>query len=459
LTRTVLLSCFIGVSLCASAHAAEYSLDDLYALALKQSEKIKISSEEVYVSETTMEKAKSVLFPTLTAYGSHTKYDKSIEREGGLITQPENSSAWGLRLNQSMSVSGKEITAFKIAKNIIERTKYDLLAVKEDYMLTVVRAYYDLLRARKLVEITQADVDRLTKYRDAARSRLKVGEATKTAVLRAEAELSGAQSDLIKSRNLLKFARASLARVVGLEGQEFDVKEGPSAGATDGLDDYCTPLTAECLKEKAWTQRAELKSLETQRTIAERTIKFTYGAYWPTLSVEGVYARLSQSPDPGIQPGESTYGGLRLNFPFFEGGLRAAEVNEARARKRQVDYAYQDAKKSIGLEVDGAFLDLITQKGVLSSLEDQLGFANDNYSAVLKQFQNGLASSIDVIDANTLLVTAQRQLAEAVYSYQQAALKVKRATGTLLDSIVGKGLRPQDKAEGLPILAQGETSP
>lgn len=60
---------------------------------------------------------------------------------------------------------------------------------------------------------------------------------------------------------------------------------------------------------------------------------------------------------------------------------------------------------------------------ILKSLEDQLTFARDNYNATSKQFEFGLANSIDVVDANTLLVTSERQLAD---------LRLKRATGTLL---------------------------
>ena len=57
-----------------------------------------------------------------------------------------------------------------------------------------------MLRAKKAFEITSPNVERLTKYRDAAAIRLKVGEVTKTTLLRAEAELSGAQSEEDKGK-------------------------------------------------------------------------------------------------------------------------------------------------------------------------------------------------------------------------------------------------------------------
>jgi len=84
------------------------------------------------------------------------------------------------------------------------------------------------------------------------------------------------------------------------------------------------------------------------------------------------------------------------------------------------------------MEVDGAYLGMITQKGSLAYLTDQLRFAKDNYYAVSRQFEVGLASSLDVMDANNLLVASEQQLAEATYTYQLSILKIKKATGSLL---------------------------
>jgi outer membrane protein len=126
---------------------------------------------------------------------------------------------------------------------------------------------------------------------------------------------------------------------------------------------------------------------------------------------------------------------VRLTFPLFEGGLRQAETQEAMARKRQAEYTLSDLKKSIGVDVENAYLDYIAQKGILKSSGDQVAFARDNYNAVSKQFDFGLAQSIEVMDANTVLVTAETQFIQALYNYQQSVIRLKRVTGTLLQSI------------------------
>jgi outer membrane protein len=73
-----------------------------------------------------------------------------------------------------------------------------------------------------------------------------------------------------------------------------------------------------------------------------------------------------------------------------------------------------------------------TQKGTLKFLNDQLVFAEDNFNGVLRQYDNGLATSLDVMDANALLLSSEKNAAEALYGYSLAYLRVKKANGTLL---------------------------
>jgi outer membrane protein len=439
--KQIITALFIILLSFTHCYAAEYTLEDLYKIALATSERIKISAEELVIAEKTKDKAMSLLMPRLSAIGGYARYNDSKATDSGSYIQPLDRTGFEIRVDQSASLGGREITAFRITKEGIQKSKYDLYSVKEGYMLNVTAAYYDALRTDKLTQIAQANVERVKKYRDAAATRLKVGEITKTVLLRAEAELSGAQSELLRTDNNYRLAKTILARIVGIDG-DYQLKEGyqPMDVAGGQLDAFviegCQAMNVECLKDKAVSERADLKALEVQKKIAEDQVTFTKGAYWPTLAVEGAYAKKDETRETGGLVKDSLYGGIRLSFPFFEGGLRVAEVQEAEAKKRQVEYVYSDLKKTIDVEVETAYLDHVTQKGLLKSLTDQYVFAKENYNSVSKQFDFGLASSLDVLDANTALLDAERQLANVIYLYQFSTLRLKRATGMLLSTIV-----------------------
>ncbi len=116
--------------------------------------------------------------------------------------------------------------------------------------------------------------------------------------------------------------------------------------------------------------------------------------------------------------------------------MRRAEVNQARAQLRQSELLYR-YRKNGDVEARTPISSDHT-KGNPEIASGQLAFAAENYNAVTRQFDFGLASSLDVLDANNLLVSAQRQLANAEYGYQLAIFRLKRTTGLLLAGLKNK---------------------
>jgi len=420
---------FLTLSGTVGAEQKVYTLEDLYVIALANSERIMISQENVRIAEANKDRAVSSLLPRLTGFSSYTKYTESKTTPQTVI-QPSDYTTWGARLDQSMYINGREITAYKIAGENIERTRYDYRAAQEDYLMSsqfgiqsVTAAFYEVLRTRKGIEIADSNVERLKKYRDAAVVRLKVGEVTKTTLLRAEGELSGALSEQIRARNAYELTRAQLVRVTGI-ASDFELREAPPQDPGE--------INLADLKNQALSTRSEMKSLELQRDIAEKNVTYVKGLYWPNLSLSAVYTAADQSPNSSTFNQESMFGGVTLTYPFFEGGLRRAEVSQARSQLRQAELLVKDTAKSVNVEVENAYLELITQRGIRKFVSDQLAFATDNYNAITRQFDFGLASSLDVIDANNLLVSSQQQMANADYGYQLAIFRLKRVTGVIL---------------------------
>ncbi len=415
-----------------AADAEEYTLSDLYQNALRNSEKIKFAQENLYIAKTGKDKAWSLLIPRLTAFGTYNHFSEQKVTISGVLIQPNESGNWGVRADESFSLSARELNALKIAGQNITKSEYDLDAIKSDFVLAVASAYYDTLKAKKALEIAAANMERLTQYRDSVGKRVKVGDLTKTALLRSEGELSGARSDYLKATNALKLTRAALIRITGIE-DEFRLRETsiPSENLP-GLDN---------LRNTALEKRSDLKSFDVQINMADEQVKYARGAFWPNLNLFAIYNATDQYPVSGSPTSqtlnrESILAGVGFTFPFFEGGLRVAELNEAKSRRRQAKLAYDDFKKSVDVELQSAYLDLQTQRGTLKFLEDQLAFAEDNYNAVIRQFDNGLALMLDVLDANSLLLSAEKNVAEALYNYQLADLRLKRTSGMLLPLVI-----------------------
>ena len=402
-----------------------YSLDELYALALKEAELIQLARENLFLAELNNRKARSVLIPRFSAFGSYRHYDEENRRED-VTLQPEWSSAYGIRLDQSFTLNGRELTAYQISKDLIEKETLDLAAVQEDLLIQTAEAYYDVLNAEKGLEIANANVTRLNTQRDSVAVRLELETVTRPDLLRVEAERSRAVTGQIQAQNAILLAKARLAAICGLEG-DFQLAE------TDiDAESVPDPILAEITAD-AMDQRTDIQALALEKRIADTTVKYTKGELWPSLAVEGVWANNDADPTSAAPVDETLYGGISLNFTLFDGGLRKANILESESRSRQAQLALDAAKKQVTVDANQVYLTYMASKSTLNAFEDELQFAKENFDAVNTQFEYGLANSVDVIDANTLLVTAEQQLTEAALRSRLALLQIDRVRGRLLN--------------------------
>ncbi|HEY9159465.1 MAG TPA: TolC family protein [Desulfomonilia bacterium] len=420
--KTALISivvCIIPISL----FSAEYSLQDVFNAALQNSEKIQYSMENLNIARIGKSKSLSVLMPRIVGYGTYVEYSKRQYDDYGYLTQPDSAGQWGIRADETLSLGLREFTALSMADTGIKKSSLDLDNTKEEFLLQVARAYFDTLKAEKQVEIARANLERLNKYKDMAEKRLKVGEITKTVLLRAQGELSGAQSDMVNAENAVNLIRAVLVRLTGIE-TDFKIKDQPVQDKElEGL---------QVLKDSAYENRSDLKSLEYMKKLALQQKSYAIGSYFPNITLSALYQRTDQSPGDINKVPETASVAAGFNFPLFVGGYRKADVDEAKAKYRQAELLYEDLKKNVSVEVETAWLEVNTQKQVIVFLTDQVSFARNNFFSITRQFEMGLASSIDVLDANTLLLTSERKLANELYALQIAQLRLKRSTGTLL---------------------------
>lgn len=401
------------------------SLQNLYRMALEQAEKIGIAEENLAIAENLRVQAMSVLVPSLSAVGRYTHYTEEKVMFGSVI-QPEWQGGYGLRIGQSFTLNGREISALRVAERGIDKSRADLNDIKERYLFSVAQGFYDVAKSRQAVAIAEANVQRLETHRNAVKSRLKLGDVPVTELYRTEAELSEAQAALIQANNNLQLNQALLGRLVGSD-TPLDITEDPADAPADTITDLNS------LKQTAQENRSDLKSLIYQEAMAEHTVNYTKGVYWPRVAVEAAWMRILQEPESYLD--ESAYVGVSLEMNLFDAGLRRAQVSDARSQKLQAELSRQDAERQVTVEIEQVWLFWKSQQEAARAYESQLRYATENYQAVTRLYEHGMANVVEVMDANTLLTTAQLQLSDAHYNVQLAVLGVERAAGTLLARI------------------------
>ena len=414
-------------SLVTVVHAEErtITLAEASRLAIAGYESVKLSEEDLYQAEAGIDKAISQILPTITADANYTKYSESAT-SGGFNVQPDNSSSFSVKLSQPLYSGGKEWSLWRQAKKKTVAGMSGLTAAKEEVVLDVSRIYYSVLKSKKTVEIKDAALKRALEQRKVAVARFQVGDVTKAIVLRAEADVAGAETELISAKKDLLVAKDKLARFLGISG-DFKTAEPDIQPAPQTSLDKLVSLSLE--------KRQDYIQSKIDEDIALEAINYAVGNFLPSLKLEGVYSRRDQEPKSTFFNEDSMYAGITFTYPIFEGGLRRAELNEAKSKKRQTEFKKMSLRKDIELEVREASHNLLAFNSIIESFKRQVLFAEENYNMVFKQFQYGISTNVDVIDANTTLVSGQRGLANAQYDYQLAILELKKKVGILLEEM------------------------
>jgi len=403
------------------------SLEEVYTKALEVNEQISIARENVNLARAEKNKALSVLFPILTGEANYTRRPDEILSPGGNVSRPKEERIYELRLKQPLYSGGRAMAAYQSAKEGIKENAEELRVVQENLLFDVATAYYNGLKAKKTLSLAQVEVERLERHQKASESRFNVGEVTKTVVLRAQAELSRARADLVRAEAEFKMAQDQLILLAKLP-PDFDVLDPPVP--------FLPPRTETDLIQMAYEKRPDLTASKIREGIFLNGIRFARGGFLPTLSLEGTYSKQNQDPKNQfffVKRDEQAT--LTLTLPIFEGGLRLAELREARSKARQAGLERTLLEDRIEVEVKTALRDLETVTSVLENFKDQVAFAQENFTLVEKQFVFGLATNIDVLDANSLLHEAQQQLSNTQYDRDLAILRLQKVVGIFLDHV------------------------
>lgn len=408
----------------AFAQGRTLTLDEAYSLAFEHHESIGIAREDINQARADLGKATARILPNLTAEGSYTVYSESKTSASGVLIQPESATNAEIRLTQPLYSGGREWATRRQARLQIQSGREGLEGAREAVMLDTARAYYGVLKALKDVEIKGAALKRAEERTKVAEARFRVGEVTRSAVLRAEAEEAGAEAELTRAGNTLKNAKVLLRRLTGVEGG-FTVAE-PAARPAPGAD-------PERLLATALQSRKDFRQRQLEQTAASEGINIAWAGFKPSLRLEGLYSWRDQEPQTTFFQEESTSGTLRLTYPIFEGFLRKAELGEARSRLREAELRTLSLRRSIEVQVNEAANNLGAISALIESFRRQAAFADEDYRMVFEQFKFGVATTLDVIDADTTLVSAESSLANAVYDLEIAKLELLYVTGTLLE--------------------------
>jgi len=249
----------------------------------------------------------------------------------------------------------------------------------------------------------------------------------KNDLLHAEVELANGKQALIRAQNAVELAKSSFNTV--LKHKIFTPVE-----VVDILN--YQPLKQsfeECLNVARQT-RPELKISSLRAEQAGKVVKVAQSDYFPTLSLVGNYSRYGDTASVSgsdYQNQESWYVMGVASWNFWEWGKTKFRVDASKAKENQALEATKELNDQITLEIKNAYLILQETESQIIVWQKVIEQAEENFRISEERYKERVATSTEVLDAQTLLTKAKSEYANALGDYNVNYAKLQRAMGTI----------------------------
>ena len=274
------------------------------------------------------------------------------------------------------------------------------------------------VKARRANVLLNQQLLRLVTERKAA------GMATSLDVTRAKVQLENERIRLVEARTAMGRSKLNLIRAMGIP---FEVK----LLLTDDLKlievPRQTPADAMLV---AMANRVELEAQARRQRLANLTLSSVKSERLPSLGGTADVGLV------GLQPGDvlTTHNlELLLSIPIFDGGQREGRISESRSQVRQEDIRAKDLRFQVTLEVREALLTLEAGKQQVAVAEEGRQHALLEVELARERFAVGVATNIEVTNAQTSLAIARDNVIQALFRFNASRVSLARAQGRLQD--------------------------
>ena len=335
------------------------------------------------------------------------------------VAGPFSYSTASASLSQTL-FSYQSIQQFRSARTAEQAAELSYKDTLDVITLTVGNAYLQVIEARSRIEAEEAQVQNAKALYDQALDEFQAGTSPRIDATRTEVQLHTEQYNLSVARNNFEVAKLSLGRAIGLPlGQVFEIADQlPYA-------DLSPPTVEDALK-MAYSSRNDFRSALNSAKSAEQALSATKGQRYPVLAVNGDYG--DQGPTFSQSHGIFNFQ-AGINVPIFTGGRIKGDITEAEATLRQRKAEAENVRGQIDYDVRTAFLNLKAAKEQVEVAHENVDLANDNVARSRERFAAGVTDSVEVVQSEQSLASANDQYITSLYSHNLAKLALARALG------------------------------
>ena len=381
-------------------------------------ENIKASEEDVNI-------AKADYKPSLTLSGS-----KSIENTNKLTNQSGGDAtindvdpfSTSIKLEQKLLDYGRDLA---LEKNItaLYLAKAKLVKKEQEILHDAIYAFTNLIFARETLNINAKNLNLLIRQVENDKIRRDRGQITNTDLAQSESSLAGAQAQFAKSKSDLLISKLNYENVIGKLSDPNQLKKNSNAivSIPSTLNEAIN--ISKQNNPDILIAKLDLEKSEKDLAISESDLKPTASISLQRTYTDDLSATVNQKEQDVLK--------ATLSWPFYSGGKKKSTINKNSNLTTRKRLLLDDAVRTNETNVASAWSSLESSESFLNSVKVQVSAAKIANEGIAAEYERGSRTTLDVIQSNALLLSAQISLASSEKNYLMAQYNLLKAVGLL----------------------------
>ncbi len=410
------------VSIC-FAQSDTLTLEQCVDIAIKNNPQIHVAEGNFEATEASFVLARSAYFPQISFQASATKSGGTYLV--GPIARPGefNNYAVGFQGQQLLFDFGKTIGRVSSSSDFADASSQDYRAAQQDVVLNTHVAYFGLLQAKRVRDVSIETVKQTEEHLRQAQAFYKVGKNPEFDVVKAEVDVANANVSLITAENGLKIARVQLENALGTKLKENVVLE-------DNLEvPEETQVELQAALEMAFQTRPEVIASRIRVEANEGLVTSAKAGHLPAISATGGYSWRGYALD---QPLFNSWNvGLTFSIPIFQGWAIAAGVDQASADLKAAKASDEATIQAVVLDVQQQYLTLQESAQRIDASRKLVAQAQEALKLSQGRYNYGAGSPIEITDAQVTLSNARITYIQSLYDFRVSRARLQRAMGSI----------------------------
>lgn len=428
----------LGASIAPAAWAQQkLSLQEAVNLAITKNSELAASSLEVEKSRQQKIVARSLFLPSVNVGAQANHYFQLNPFFGFGENSPDgkiNYGRFGGEDQFGAFVSAvqplynpKAFPSVQHARLKEEQSRLELKGAQVNTQASVKQVYLQILVLNERIKLQYESIARNKRVLQDAKSLFLQGKGLRVDTLRAYTAVKNLEPDLLKLTSAVETSELRLKTLIGIDSlgdiQLTDSLFLPDAGSIP---------SEEVVYNAAKSNNPAYQIIALQDAVDEQQVRVASAARLPVVAAVAQYQLQTQTNNfeyGNAHYPSSSFVGLQLSVPVFTGLANQAKVREARISKEQStlrsNYAYEQLRASVHEVVSASHESLAR----LQTAVDVRETAEMSYSIIQYRYKRGIASRLELTDAELELSTAQSNYLEAVYDYLSARIALQQIMG------------------------------